>query len=549
MSTTILFTNPLAAAGVVASAFFTIVAIYIAHEFVRTFLNRRPESIPEAFPFAFTYDLATMQDRIMEKCLEVMQDMYSTTGKKTFCFKAVGLAPFVMTGDIANITYILKTNFENFGKSGGNFKPKMQGLLGNGIFNADGDQWYVHRKTSAHLFKLGQFKTSVLETFHEHLVIATSLIRSKAEKAFDLQDVMHRLTLDSIGKIAFGINLDSLRIEGLTFAADFDYCTACMSDSFTNPFWKIERYFTSRGWKYFQALRRINVFAKKIVQERRAEISKQGAIRSGRVDLLSLYLDKDSFDNMESEKGGKNLYMEPTDSNLRDVVLNMVIAGRDTTAQALSWAFFEFCKHQDVQARAREEIRGVLLAEYREKFADTSLTDKDILVMLAADDKLVAELLSYNATQKLRYIEACCMETLRLYPSVPKEGKEVMKDDILPDGTKVYKGDIISFQPWAMGRDPDLWGPNCLQFDPLRFFDKPKPNPFVFTAFQAGPRTCLGQNFAILEMKSTIGRFLFLFDFVLAQPVESVTYTPSLTLPIKGGLQVLAKEIQYCAIK
>eukprot|EP01031_Cornospumella_fuschlensis_P039477 gene39477-48058_t len=208
----IVLIDPLTTAGVVVSAVCTIVAIYVTHEFVRTFLLRRPESAPEAFPFAFTIDLATTQDRVMERCVEVLKEMRPVTGKKTFCFKAVGLPPFVMTSDIANITYILKTNFENFGKSGGNFKPKMQGLLGNGIFNADGDQWYVHRKTSAHLFKLGQFKTCVLETFHEHLAIATSLIRARTGK-FDLQDVMHRLTLDSIGKIAFGINLDSLRIE------------------------------------------------------------------------------------------------------------------------------------------------------------------------------------------------------------------------------------------------------------------------------------------------------------------------------------------------
>ena len=70
---------------------------------------------------------------------------------------------------IENVTYILKSNFENFGKNGKQFKPKLQGLLGDGIFNADGKQWYAHRKTSAHLFKLNKFRLSILTIFNEDL--------------------------------------------------------------------------------------------------------------------------------------------------------------------------------------------------------------------------------------------------------------------------------------------------------------------------------------------------------------------------------------------
>ena len=67
---------------------------------------------------------------------------------------------------------------------------------------------------------------------------------------------------------------------------------------------------------------------------------------------------------------------------------------------------------------------------------------------------------------------------------MPKEGKCVMKDDILPDGTAVRKGDLLVFSPWVMGRQTALWGPDALQVRPERFADNNKPNPFVFTAFQ-----------------------------------------------------------------
>ena len=110
----------------------------------------------------------------------------------------------------------------------------------------------------------------------------------------------------------------------------------------------------------------------------------------------------------------------------------------------------------------------------------------------------------------------------------------VLTDDVLPDGTVVKKGDILVFFPWIMGRDKSLWGEDAEEFKPERFLDKPKPNPFIYTAFQAGPRTCLGQNFAILEMKCCIARLLVMFEFALEQDPKSVTYTNSLTLPIKG---------------
>jgi len=244
--------------------------------------------------------------------------------------------------------------------------------------------------------------------------------------------------------------------------------------------------------------------------------SKQSVSRS---DLLSLYL---MSEGMEDDHD-KSASLQPSDRNLRDVILNMVIAGRDTTAQALSWTFYRLCIHPDVQAKVRQEVLSVVEQHGLLASATTAM--------------------SYEMLQQLRYTEAVCLEVLRLHPSVPKEGKCVMKDDVLPDGTSVRKGDLLVFSPWVMGRQTALWGPDALQFRPERFADNYKPNPFVFTAFQAGPRTCLGQNFAILEMKCALARLLSMFEFKLEQSAESVTYSNTLTLPIRGGLCLSATPI------
>jgi fatty acid omega-hydroxylase len=83
----------------------------------------------------------------------------------------------------------------------------------------------------------------------------------------------------------------------------------------------------------------------------------------------------------------------------------------------------------------------------------------------------------------MEYIEAFCMEVLRLYPSVPKIGKYALHDDVLPDGSVVKEGMMVVFSPWVMGRTERLWE-NCNEFRPERFLENKKPSPYLFTAFQ-----------------------------------------------------------------
>ncbi|KAJ1409153.1 cytochrome P450, partial [Ochromonadaceae sp. CCMP2298] len=148
---------------------------------------------------------------------------------KSWVLRVVGLPPFVLTTDVANITHVLKNNFENYNKSGG-FKLKMQGLLGDGIFNTDGQQWFSHRKTSASLFKLSEFKTNVLDIFNHDLdqVLAVLHTNAASSSTLDLQSLMHKFTLESIAQIAFGLKLGCITEERVAFAEDFDYCSACI---------------------------------------------------------------------------------------------------------------------------------------------------------------------------------------------------------------------------------------------------------------------------------------------------------------------------------
>ena len=341
------------------------------------------------------------------------------------------------------------------------------------------------------------------------------ILQQSNGKPIDIASLMFKFTLDSIGSIAFGSNIGALDKERVQFADDFDYCQESINQSFFDPLYKFKRYCTPAGWEYFRALSRINAFAADLVTKKREAVKKLTkeekednsiTARNGR-DLLSLYISREQSDEALS------------DELLRDIVLNFVIAGRDTTAQALSWSFFMACCNPSELKIVQEEIDAVL-----EKYPDCKESGH----------------VSYDALAEMKYLDAFCHEVLRLYPSVPKEAKHVYDADTLPDGTKLMGGELLMFSPYIMGRDPNLWE-DPLQFDPNRFFNKPKPSPFKFSAFQAGPRMCLGMNMAVLEMKTVLSRVFHAFDVSLAQDKDTVTYRNSITLPILNGLLINTK--------
>ena len=196
---------------------------------------------------------------------------------------------------------------------------------------------------------------------------------------------------------------------------------------------------------------------------------------------------------------------------LRNIVMNFIIAGRDTTACALSWQFMHLLQDDSVASKLRGEIE--------------SLT-KDQINLEDMNHEDAFE----RITKKMPYLNAIAKETLRLHPSVPKNVKFAVNDDVLPDGiffflkpprngvtlksyatqtnksgTKVPAGIAVIWSPYAMGRNPNIWE-NPLKYDPMRWFqdgkfDKPKKaSTATYPAFHMMPRLCLGKPLAEMEI-------------------------------------------------
>ncbi|KCV69391.1 hypothetical protein H696_03822 [Fonticula alba] len=463
---------------------------------------------PGPFGLPFVYQLIEAH-RILGRLDEYLDETRRIYGP-TFLMRAPAVPPFIVTVDPANVEHVLKTKFSNYIK-GEFFTSNLEDVLGKGIFNVDGEAWKRQRKITSHMFNVSNFRNGMTHVFRFHLRELCSVLETKLAKPVDLHEFFHRFTLDSICQIAFGKNLGSIRNSRLPFVVAWDTTNETVIYRMILHRYIRQLFIAEENVSYKVKL--LRGFARDIIQERRDEQARDLERFNSRSDLLSLYLAR-------TDDTGQMF----TDDYLIDMVLNIIIAGRDTTAQSLAWTVKLLCENPEVFVKLREEIDRVLGSS---KPCD------------------------YTTSQQMKYLMAVIHESLRLYPSVPRDIKQAVEDDVLPDGTRVPKGYLVVYFPYGMGRCEAIWGPDARAFRPERFLnpagDFIKPSPFAYPVFQAGPRTCLGQNMALLEQAMVLATLVQRYDLEMV-PDQNFEIAFNLTCPMKNGLQVVIRpRAQHCA--
>lgn len=276
------------------------------------------------------------------------------------------------------------------------------------------------------------------ETFLEHSDLVLKILNSYADskEEFNTIDLFYRYTLDSIGQIAFGKDIGSLKQPG-SISRAFDLALNRTELRIANPI--LMFIYDS---KLTGALKILDEFAYSLIKERRNDpnVAQKG-------DLLSQYISQTN----------------ESDRYLRDVIMSFLIAGRDTTGQTLQWLFYLLSQNPQVEAKLIQEI----------------------------DQQIKEEKPTYEQIKDLPYLDGVVQETLRLYPPVPIDPKYALNDDVLPNGVFVAKGTNVIWSAWAMGRCEKYWE-NPLQMRPERWLpeNKKSMHPYLHIPFQAGPRIC-----------------------------------------------------------
>jgi cytochrome P450 len=256
-----------------------------------------------------------------------------------------------MTANPENVEYILKTNFENYPK-GIIMRRNFSDLLGEGIFNANGDEWKVQRKVASHEFtskSLRNFMHGTIQAELNHRLVPLLQKICNEGASIDLQDLFMRFAFDSICKLGFGVDPACLEfsLPNVKFAQAFDIATSLTSARLMNfPFiLRLQRALNvGSERKLREAVRQIDDFALSVIQTRRKQLME---IASGRtrlesledqhMDLLSRFMGLPAQEKERSvEHEDKNWKQEAfSDRFLRDIVISFILAGRDTTSSGL----------------------------------------------------------------------------------------------------------------------------------------------------------------------------------------------------------------------
>ena len=357
--------------------------------------------------------------------------------------------------------------------------------MGSGIFTQDGEAW----KHSRALLR-PQFASNRYQNFEEIKKCVESLLSNiPPDGMVDLQPLFFRLTFDTTTFLLFGETLSSLQSEEI----------AGQESEFAQAFSLSQDYLSHRGrlgafyWivntpKFRRACRASHHFVDQAIQKALddADVARPNSPANATKDQYVF------IDALIQETRDKKV--------LRDQCLNVLLAGRDTTACCLSWAFRLLAQHPQVLAKLRNEIQLI------------SGLGKD------------APLPTREDLKKMRYLDLVLKEVLRLYPSVPVNSRMALKTTTLPvggglDGQSpilVRKGEAVGYCVYAMHRRTDLYGNDALEFRPERWEDGKLFHDvgYGYLPFNGGPRACLGQDFAFLEAGYTVARLIQRFPFI-----------------------------------
>jgi len=384
-----------------------------------------------------------------------------------------------------HIEYVLASNAKNFIKSRSLRSPFFQRLVGNGLLTSEGEVWKRQRRLAQPAFHRQR-----ISAYGEVMVdYATRMISSwRAGDERDIHREMMRLTLEIVVKTLFNADVSG---EADKVGRVLSQMVKPFASQATVKWILDNRLPTPTHRRFNRAAGEIDEIVYRIVAERRSSGNDEG-------DLLSMLLAAQDEDGSQM-----------TDRQLRDEVMTLFLAGHETTALTLSWAWYLLAQNPEVEEKFHAELDDVL--------GDRQPTVADIYL--------------------LKYTEMIAKESMRLYPPAYGVGREAI-DEFGLGGYRVPARSQIFMFPWATQHDPRFFA------EPDRFFPErwteglnnslPK---YAYFPFGGGPRACIGNYFAMMEIVLLLATIGQRFRFSLL-PDHPVSVLPAMSLRPKDGIKV-----------
>lgn len=440
-------------------------------------------TLPYQWPFAL--DLLKKQyDALPQGHLLEFQSKYMDTAP-TIRIDILGEG-YILT-DPANIDTIVNTRFEDY--SLGSRRSGLMPLLGEGIFTQDGPAWKHSRELLRRQF--ARLREGGLAAFSPHVNDLLSAIayeaKASATGVIDLQPHFFEYTLGTTTDLLFGEPHSSLpKADRDALRDNFEYASLVSA---------IRLRLADLAWvysprKFRDACKGVREWAKFFADKALDHMEEHGEeVASEKYAFI-----------VDLWKGMQNREM------VRDQLLHVLIAGRDTTACLLSWTFFHLVRNPHLIERLKQDIAAVIPANGQ------NITRPQI--------------------QQLPFLRCCLNETLRLYPQLPVNVRFANRNTVLPrgggpDGTApvfIRKGYGVGWSTYHLHRSEALYGPDARIYRPERWEDGELVRRVGlgagFLDFHSGPRVCLGKDYAIMEASLAVVRVLQTYPNIRLPPSE-----------------------------
>ncbi|KAH0807216.1 hypothetical protein GEV33_015575 [Tenebrio molitor] len=394
-------------------------------------------------------------------------------------------------------------------------KGKIYDLLHNwlkdGLLTSNGSKWQTRRRILTPAFHFNILQQFIL-VFNEEADKLVEAFRSECKKSYiNITPHVAQFTLKTITETAMGTKLHFNTQKEINYKEAVYEIGRILLYRLSHP-WFIEQVINFFSPWYLQERRvtkTLHTFTKEVISDREKNF-KDVELPAEEHDV---YKGKKRLAMLDLLLSAKNKEGTIDNAGIQEEVDTFMFEGHDTTAMALGFSLMLLASHKHIQELVVQEMREVL-GDLRKKP-------------------------TYNDLQSLKYMERCIKESLRLYPSVHFISRTLGADLKTHSGYFLPKGTPVVIHIYDVHHDPEIY-PDPEKFDPDRFLPENCQNrhPFAYLPFSAGPRNCIGQKFAMLELKAALCAVLGSFVLEPIDTPETVVVVVDIVLRTKEGIKV-----------
>ena len=446
-----------------------------------TFTNSLPDG-PKMSRFLRLVKFITQPVKYVEDFAQVYGDRFTIWGSKD--------SHIIYFSQPEALEQILTADQEHF--ASGTANGGLGFLLGdNSLILLDGDRHQRQRQLLT-----PPFHGERMRAYGQSIREITEQVCSEwtIDRPFNIRNSMQEITLRVILRVVFGLD-QGQRFEELQhlLSSVLDFMgSPLMSGAFFFGFLRKDLGAWSPWGRVLRLIEQIDRLIYALIAERRSET------QQNRQDILSLMMAARDADGQPM-----------SDLELRDELMTLLVAGHETTASALTWAFYWIDRIPEVSEKLLQEL-------------DTIGSNSDP-----------------SSIAKLPYLTAVCQEPLRIYPIVMNAVPRIVKTPIEIMGYKIPKGNVIIISIYLAHHRPEVY-PNPKEFKPERFLER-QFSPYEYLPFGGGNRRCIGLAFAQYEMKIVLATILSQFQLSLVNKRPVYPVRRGLTVAPPSGMQMIAK--------